>query len=49
MDAYVKLIYEFMLNGNLIDINDEFFIDNVLINNSKENLKIKSIFYFDEK
>ena len=49
LDTYIKLIYEFILNGNLIDTNNEFFIDNVLINNSKENLKIKSIFYFDEK
>ena len=49
LDSYIKLIYEFILNGNLIDTNNEFFIDNVLINNSKENLKIKSIFYFDEK
>jgi hypothetical protein len=49
LDTYVKFIYEFILNGNLIDINNEFFIDNVNINNSKENLKIKSIFYFDEK
>ena len=49
LDTYIKLIYEFILNGNLIDTNNEFFIDNVLINNSKENLIIKSIFYFDEK
>jgi hypothetical protein len=43
LDAYVKLIYEFMLNGNLIDINDEFFIDNVQHKN--ESLKAKSIFF----
>ena len=47
MDAYVKLIYEFILNGNLIDINNEFFIDNV--NSKFSNEKIKSIFFFDEK
>ena len=49
MDTYVKFIYEFIINGNLIDINNEFFIDHVNINSSKENPKIKSIFYFDEK
>ena len=47
MDTYIKFIYEFILNGNLIDINNEFFIDHVNIN--KDNIKIKSIFYFDEK
>jgi hypothetical protein len=46
LDTYVKFIYEFILNGNLIDINNEFFIDNVIL---KENPKIKSIFYFDQK
>ena len=48
MDAYVKLIYEFMLNGNLIDINDEFFIDNVNIKNLNNIQKSKSIFFFDQ-
>ena len=48
MDAYVKLIYEFMLNGNLIDINDEFFIDNVNIKNPNNIQKSKSIFFFDQ-
>ena len=48
MDAYVKMIYEFMLNGNLIDINDEFFIDNVNQQYKNESLKGKSIFFFDQ-
>ena len=48
MDAYVKLIYEFMLNGNLIDIDDEFFIDNVNLKYSNESQKLKSIFFFDK-
>ena len=48
MDAYVKLIYEFMINGNLIDINDEFFIDNVNLKYSNESQKSKSIFFFDQ-
>ena len=48
MDSYVKLIYEFILNGNLIDINDEFFIDNVNKKNSNDIQKIKSIFFFDQ-
>ena len=48
MDAYIKLIYEFILNGNLIDINDEFFIDNVNLNFSNNSQKIKSIFFFDQ-
>ena len=48
MDAYVKLIYEFMLNGNLIDIDDEFFIDNVNLKFSNESQKLKSIFFFDK-
>ena len=48
MDAYVKLIYEFILNGNLIDINDEFFIDNVNLKYSNDSQKIKSIFFFDK-
>ena len=48
MDSYVKLIYEFILNGNLIDINDEFFIDNVNKKNSNDLQKIKSIFFFDQ-
>ena len=45
MDAYVKLIYEFMLNGNLIDIDDEFFIDNVNLKYSNDSQKLKSIFF----
>ena len=49
LDTYVKFIYEFILNGNIIDINNEFFIDHVNINSSKENPKIKTIFFFDEK
>jgi len=49
LDTYIKFIYEFILNGNLIDINNEFFIAHVNINISKENPKIKSIFFFDEK
>ena len=49
LDAYIKFIYEFILNGNLIDTNNEFFIDHININSSKENLKIKSVFFFDEK
>ena len=48
MDAYIKLIYEFILNGNLIDINDEFFIDNVNLKFSNDSQKIKSIFFFDQ-
>ena len=48
MDAYIKLIYEFILNGNLIDINDEFFIDNVNLKFSNDSQKIKSIFFFDK-
>ena len=48
MDAYVKLIYEFMLNGNLIDIDDEFFIDNVNLKYSNDSQKLKSIFFFDK-
>ena len=48
MDAYIKLIYEFILNGNLIDINDEFFIDNVNLKFSKDSQNIKSIFFFDQ-
>ena len=48
MDSYAKLIYEFILNGNLIDINDEFFIDNVNIKNYNDLQKIKSIFFFDK-
>ena len=48
LDAYIKLIYEFILNGNLIDINDEFFIDNVNLKFSNDSQKIKSIFFFDQ-
>ena len=48
LDAYVKLIYEFMLNGNLIDTNDEFFIDNVNIKNSNDSHEEKTIFFFDK-
>ena len=49
LDAYIKFIYEFILNGNLIDVNNEFFIDHININSSEENPKIKSIFFFDKK
>ena len=49
LDAYVKFIYEFILNGNLIDVNNEFFIDHININTLDENSKIKSIFFFDTK
>ena len=48
LDAYIKLIYEFILNGDLIDINDEFFIDNVNLKFSNDSQKIKSIFFFDQ-
>ena len=47
LDIYIKFIYEFIINGNLIDPNNEFFIVHVDINNSKEDQK--SIFFFDKK
>jgi hypothetical protein len=43
--AYLKMIYEFMINGNLIDLHNEFFIDHVIT--KKDNKKI--IFNFNEK
>ena len=47
MDIYIKFIYEFIINGNLIDPNNEFFIVHVDSNNSKDNKK--SVFFFDQK
>ena len=45
IDTYSKFIYEFILNGNLIDVNNEFFIDHLLARRDKK----KIIFCFNEK
>ena len=45
MEIYVKFIYEFILNGNLIDIYNEFFIDHIFT--KKDDKKI--IFNYNER
>jgi hypothetical protein len=45
IESYLQIIYEFSINGNLIDINNEFFIDHMTT--KKDNKKI--IFNFNEK
>ena len=43
--SYLKIILEFIINGNLIDNNNEFFLDHIFTKG--ENSKV--IFYFNEK
>lgn len=45
MIVYLNMVFEFMLEGNLIDINNEFFIDHMFTR--KDNTKI--IHNFNEK
>ena len=45
IETYIKFIFEFIINGNLIDVYDEFFIEHKL--RKKNNKKI--IFSFNEK
>ena len=45
MEVYVKFIYEFIINGNLLDVYNEFFIDHIFT--KKDDKKI--IFNYNEK
>ena len=45
MEVYVKFIYEFIINGNLLDVYNEFFIDHIF---TKKDYK-KIIFNYNEK
>ena len=45
IEVYSKFIYEFIVNGNLIDVYNEFFIDHLLARKEKK----KIIFCFNEK
>jgi len=45
MEIYVKFIYEFIINGNLLDVHNEFFIDHIFT--KKDHKKI--IFNYNER
>ena len=45
MEVYVKFIYEFIINGNLLDVYNEFFIDHIFT--KKDDKKI--IFNYNER
>ena len=45
----MKLVYEFILNKNLIDINNEFIIDHINNKALPNSIKNKVIFFFDKK
>ena len=47
--TYMKLVYEFILNKNLIDINNEFIIDHINNKALPNSIKNKVIFFFDKK
>lgn len=45
VETNIEIIYEFIINGNLVDIYNESFIDHIITR--KDNKK--TIFYFNEK